>query len=98
MKKKKTGIIKRNRYVFIFVVIFSIYVAVTLVRQEVQYRSLKAEEETYLKEIDSLNIEIAKLEKELESNKDLKSIEKIAREKLKMVKPNEIIYIIQENE
>jgi len=98
MKKKKTGIIKRNRYVFIFVVIFSIYVAFTLVSQEVQYKSLKAEEEMYLKEIDSLNIEIAKLEKELESNKDLKSIEKIAREKLKMVKPNEIIYIIQENE
>jgi len=98
MKKKKTGIIKRNRYAFIFIVIFLAYVGVTLIRQEVQYKTLKAEEETYLKEIESLNLEIAKLEKELESNKDLKAIEKIAREKLKMVKPNEIVYIIQENE
>ena len=97
MKKKKLGIIRRNKFVVFFAIIFSIYVLAVLIRQEIYYKSLKSEELAYLKEIQVLKIEIEKLEKDLESNQDLESIEKIAREKLKMVKPNEIIYIIQED-
>ncbi len=79
-------------------IVFAVYVSYVLIIQELQYRTLLVEESDYLSEIDSLNEEIERLESRLESNQDPQAIEKIAREKLKMVKPNEIIYIIQENE
>lgn len=79
-------------------IVFAIYVSTALISQELQYRKLLVEESDYLSEIEILNEEIERLETRLESNQDPQAIEKIAREKLKMVKPNEIIYIIQEGE
>lgn len=79
-------------------IVFAIYVSTALISQELQYRKLLTEEAEFLMEIESLNEEIERLESRLENNQDPQAIEKIAREKLKMVKPNEIIYIIQENE
>ncbi len=79
-------------------IVFAIYVSTALISQELQYRKLLVEESEYLNEIETLNEEIERLETRLESNQDPQAIEKIAREKLKMVKPNEIIYIIQEGE
>ncbi len=78
-------------------IVFAVYVSTALINQELQYRKLLAEEAAYLTEIENLNEEIERLESRLENNQDPQAIEKIAREKLKMVKPNEIIYIIQEN-
>ncbi len=79
-------------------IVFAIYVSTALISQELQYRKLLVEESDYLTEIESLGEEIERLETRLESSQDPHAIEKIAREKLKMVKPNEIIYIIQEGE
>lgn len=78
-------------------IIFAIYISTALISQEFQYRKLLQEESDYQAKIESLNEEIERLESKLESSQDPHAIEKIAREKLKMVKPNEIIYIIQEN-
>jgi cell division protein FtsL len=97
MKKKKTNFLKRNRYMVLLSIVFAVYVSTALINQELQYRKLLAEEAAYLTEIENLNEEIERLESRLENNQDPQAIEKIAREKLKMVKPNEIIYIIQEN-
>lgn len=77
-------------------IVFAIYVSTALISQELQYRKLLQEEADYYMEIETLNEEIERLESRLESSQDPRAIEKIAREKLKMVKPNEIIYIIQE--
>lgn len=77
-------------------IVFAIYVSTALISQELQYRKLLQEEADYYMEIEALNEEIERLESRLESSQDPRAIEKIAREKLKMVKPNEIIYIIQE--
>lgn len=98
MKKSKKGFLKRNKIIIVFFVIFFIYVGYTIVSNESKYKELKADEEKYNKEIAVLKEEIESLKIEIEKSQSHEMIEKIAREKLKMVKPNEIIYIIQENE
>jgi len=77
-------------------IVFAIYVSTALISQELHYRKLLQEQADYYTKIETLNEEIERLESKLESSQDPRAIEKIAREKLKMVKPNEIIYIIQE--
>lgn len=57
---------------------------------------LKVEEELNNETISELQLEIEDLEDKLKSSESIENIEKIAREKLQMVKPNEIVYIIQE--
>lgn len=94
--RKKRSFLKRNRYMVVLSIVFAIYVSTALISQELQYRKLLQEEADYYMEIETLNEEIERLESRLESSQDPRAIEKIAREKLKMVKPNEIIYIIQE--
>lgn len=98
MKKSKKGFLKRNKIIIVFFVIFFIYVGYTIVSNESKYKELKSDEEKYNKEIAVLKEEIESLKIEIEKSQSHEMIEKIAREKLKMVKPNEIIYIIQENE
>tara|TARA_Y100001933_G_scaffold238311_1_gene261963 strand:- start:368 stop:697 length:330 start_codon:yes stop_codon:yes gene_type:complete len=90
--------LKRNRVVVIFAAFFLIYVGVTFVRQEVKLRQLKAEQAACQEEILLLNVDVEELEDELENASSPETIERIAREKLKMVKPNEIIYIIQDDD
>lgn len=90
--------LKRNRVVVLFAVAFLIYVGVTFVRQELKLRQLRAEEEACQQKILVLKEDVEELEEELENASSPETIERIAREKLKMVKPNEIIYIIQEDD
>lgn len=90
--------LKRNRVVVLFAIAFFVYVGVTILRQEVKLHQLKAEEAACQAEIMLLKEDVEELEEELENASSPETIERIAREKLKMVKPNEIIYIIQENE
>ncbi len=90
--------LKRNRVVVLFAVAFLIYVGVTFVRQELKLRQLHAEEEACQQKILLLKEDVKELEEELENASSPETIERIAREKLKMVKPNEIIYIIQEDD
>jgi len=89
--------LKRNRVIVLFAIAFLIYVGVTLVRQEIKFRELLAEEALCQAKIVLLKEDVDELQEELENASSPETIEKIAREKLKMVKPNEIIYIIQED-
>ncbi len=88
--------LRRNRIVTLLAVIFFIYVGITVVRQELKLRQLHMEEAVAEENITVLKKEVEALEEELEDASSLETIERIAREKLKMVKPNEITYIIQE--
>lgn len=96
MKKKKGLVVKRNKYLIFILVVFLAYVGYSTVRAEIKIQELKAREATLTEELNKLNEEKESLTKQLEDSKSLESIEKIAREKLKMVKPSEVIYIIQE--
>ena len=94
--KKKAVAVKRNKYLIIFMVVFLSYIGYTVVQTEIKIQELKANEVILKEELNKLTEEKDTLTRELEDSKSLESIEKIAREKLKMVKPNEVIYIIQD--
>lgn len=94
--RKKTVAVKRNKYLIIFMVVFLSYIGYTVVKTEIKIQELKANEAVLKEELNKLTEEKDSLTKQLEDSKSLESIEKIAREKLKMVKPNEVIYIIQD--
>lgn len=94
--KKKSVVVKRNKYLILFLVVFVGYIGYSVVQTEIKIQELKAREATLKEELVKLTEEKDTLTKQLEESKSLESIERIAREKLKMVKPNEVIYIIQE--
>lgn len=96
--RKKAVAVKRNKYLIIFMVVFLSYIGYTVVKTEIKIQELKANEAVLKEELNKLTEEKDSLTKQLEDSKSLESIEKIAREKLKMVKPNEVIYIIQDEE
>lgn len=97
MKKKKGLVVKRNKYLIFVLVVFLAYIIYSIAQAEIKIQELRAREATLTEELNKLTEEKETLTKQLEDSKSLESIEKIAREKLKMVKPNEVIYIIQED-
>lgn len=97
MGKSKISFFRRNKIIIVFFIIFFSYVGYTLFMNEEKNKELEYEAEQYDKEIAALKEQIEGLKLEIEKSQSHEVIEKIAREKLKMVKPNEIIYIIQDN-
>ncbi|WZL72813.1 septum formation initiator family protein [Clostridiaceae bacterium 35-E11] len=87
--KKRKG----NKLFNIIITVFGIYVLGTLVNQQITLRELRKQEVKLQEQMKTLEEEAARLEEEKNMSDDPKHIEKIAREQLKMVKPNEIIYI-----
>lgn len=96
--KKSTNVLKRNRILLMFFIILLGYVGYVTIQTEIKYRELKAEETILNEKLNQLNEDKQELSKQLEESQSLDTIERIAREKLKMVKPNEILYMIQEDE
>jgi len=74
-----------------------VYVVVILNNQRVLLRDLETKRELAEGEISQLEIEIRRLNHEIENSGTLEFIEKVAREELGMVKPREIIYIDKSN-
>lgn len=95
MKKRKSTL-SRNKYLILFLVLFIGYVGYSVFNTEIRIHELKAKEAALQDELKKLSVEKEQLLKDLEDSRSLESIERIAREKLKMVKPNEVIYIIKE--
>ena len=93
---KKKHPLLRHKFLVLFIIAFSIYFVVTIINQEIMLKELKVEEVRLNQEIERLSEEKENLEQDLEESQSLENIEKIARSKLKMVMPNEIIYVIQE--
>lgn len=71
------------------------YMSIRVLSFQDDLNKLKAEEARNNETIEELQVEIESLEDELKNSESIENIEKIAREKLQMVKPNEIVYIIQ---
>ncbi|WP_053955558.1 FtsB family cell division protein [Inediibacterium massiliense] len=86
-KKKKINKIP------IFFLVIGLYIGWIFVRQQIELKELKEQENILYKQMAELKKEKAQLEEEKNMGNDPKYIEKIARERLKMVKMNEIIYI-----
>lgn len=95
---KKRHFIKRNRFFMAMVLVFLLYIGTTLVRQELKIHELRLEEKQVTQEMEALTGEIDVLKEDLKASQSLEFSEKIAREKLKMVKPDEIVYILKESD
>jgi cell division protein FtsL len=95
--KKKKAVVKRNKYLILFLIVFLSYIGYSVIQTEIRIQELRTREATLKEELMKLTEEKDTLTQQLEESKSLESIERIAREKLKMVKPNEVIYIIQDD-
>ena len=91
----RRAILIRRSILFISI-LFIIYFLHLLYNQNKVKADLEKDINTYTQEIDELNADIKILEKDYERKDSLEYIEKIAREKLGMVKANELV-VIDEN-
>lgn len=90
--------IRRYRMtLFILLVIFVVGTSAYINQLRVASQ-LEEEQAQQIESIRTLHREVDRLQTEYDSVNTEEHIEKVAREKLKMVKPNEIIYIIKDQE
>ncbi|WP_352418153.1 septum formation initiator family protein [Proteiniborus sp.] len=91
MKENKSRKRFRVRHFLIFAII--VYLGITFFNQQKIIKALENEKIQKQDEIEKLNGEIKDIEEKLKYTDSLEYIEKMAREELKMVMPDEIIYI-----
>lgn len=94
-KKRKKRRRRKNPIHFLLIAIV-LYISWTFISQQMRLNELAREEEELKKQYEELYQEEQKLLEEKDMIDDPEYIEKVARERLKMVKPNEIIYIDKE--
>lgn len=96
--KSKKSIIKKNSIAILILIVVAVISGVKTLSKEISYRELKVTEQEYLSEIRKLKEVKSDKEKDLNNVDTLEFVEKFAREKLKMVKPNEVYFIINYSE
>lgn len=79
-----------------FIIFFFIYISYVVISQEIKYKELIDDRATYNLEIEELKKSIDELYDVIDEISTPEYIEKMAREKLQMVKPDEIIYMIKD--
>ena len=84
------------RRLIVAVLIFFLFVVVVFGRLVVQISELKQAKEEAQKNLDDLQMQIEELEETLENVTSPEYIESQARSLLRMIYPNEIMYIIEE--
>ena len=78
------------------VIVFLLYISWILIDQQIKLHELNNQKGDLMKEVERLREKEQQLTEEQELLNDPQYIERVARERLKMVKPNEIIYIDHE--
>jgi len=95
-KNKKKKNLRGSTFLLALCILFLAYISYVVIIQEMKSIELEKELASRRLEVERLQESVDRLEVELGQTKDLDYIEKLARERLKMVKPNELIYIIKE--
>ena len=98
IKKSKNNFFKRNKLLLIGIVAVLGYYSYHMYQTENKLDEYKAVQKELKNEIAFIERDIDKLEDEYIYSQSTEAVEKIAREKLKMVKPNEIIFLIKGKE
>lgn len=93
MKKRKNK--SRGLILLLIIIAFGYYVY-NMYQADQKLNDYLADQVALKAEIEQLEREINRLADEYAYAQTPEAIEKIAREKLKMVKPNEIIYLLKE--
>lgn len=88
---KKRGLRFKNIFLFVFIV----YAAVTIVNQQLHIAELKADEQAAAKKIEAVQKDNARLEEMINNATSPEYIERMAREQLGLVKAGERVYIDQ---
>lgn len=92
--KARKSFIRKNTIAVIILIITLVVTGIKTISVEMMYRELQAEEEEYLIKIKELEETLEEKKKDLSEVDSLDFVEKYARETLKMVKPNEVYFII----
>ncbi|WP_300408965.1 septum formation initiator family protein [Lagierella sp.] len=85
---------KKINFIFIAFILTLIYFSYALVRQGVRISSYEGELNTYIARRDELVDEISTLQEDYKNRESLEFAEKVAREKLGMIKAKE--YLVKE--
>lgn len=97
MKTKKPTSKRRINYkklcISILFIALLAYVSYTFVHQQISLSQREEMASNYEKEIENAKLEQEQLKKELENSKDDEYLEKMAREKLGLVKANERVFV-----
>ncbi len=88
--------IYKNKIILLISVVLLVYMSYVLIRQEIKYQELLTDRDEYTSQIDELMVTISELNDMINEISTPAYIEKMAREKLQMVKPDEIIYILED--
>lgn len=88
--------IYKNKIILLISVLLLVYMSYVLIRQEMKYQELLSDRDEYTSQIDELMVTISELNDMINEISTPAYIEKMAREKLQMVKPDEIIYILED--
>jgi cell division protein FtsB len=91
-------IFKRHKLIILVFVVVFIYFSYNYFRQEIKLQELS--QEKYLKkvELQEKDAEVKELRQDLKEVKSNENISRLAREKLKMVYPGEVLYIIEDEQ
>lgn len=91
-------IIKRKKLFLVLLLIVLFIVAYTKISQQVEIKKLNQMKAKYNADIERLKLLKENLEEELKNidNSDVQYLEKQARQKRRLIKPGEIIYVITE--
>ena len=95
MKKNKSKFLRRNWLTLVLIVVVLGYFVYNTLHTQQKLEGYEQVKASLHSDIDRLEREVARLADEYAYSQTPEAIEKIAREKLKMVKPNEIIYLIK---
>lgn len=95
---KSVFFLKRHKFFILLLCVIIGYFGFLFIDQEMMIKDLQEEEERLTEKVEKWDTKIKSVEEKIEKSDNLDFVEKEAREKLKMVKENEIIYIIQDNE
>lgn len=93
--KTKRKFFKRNKVTFLIVLMLLGYYGFLMYQTETKLDELKGVQKELKTEIAMIDRDIDKLEDEYIYSLSTEAVEQIARKRLKMVKPNEIIFLIK---
>ncbi len=97
MYRKRNGFTKKkNNFIRFFVAcsfVIAAYMGHALLEQNAAFRELESVRIAQLEEIDIMEAEIAELSEEVKQRDSMEFVERVAREKLGMIKPREYIYV-----
>lgn len=93
-RKKRRRKVNIGKFLgFIGFSIFFLYFSYTFIQQGIQISNNNKYQENQAEEMEQINQEIQRLEGELEKVEDHEYIEDLARKKLNMVYPDDVIYV-----